>query len=172
MKPGSNIYIKHFLKNHTYMANFERKKCPHKNIIIVKLFLSEILPDIDKILFLDTDMVNFAPISQIWNFNMEGKTLAGAFRDLFPWINSGIIYYNLDYIRKQPKSLWDCIRRKTECYVDDVWHTYFQNRSKVIIIPYRYNVEMPIIRGRISSYYVDEISQIIFAHLKGDQKQF
>lgn len=172
LNQGSRIFIKHFHENHTYMANFAKKPCPHKNIIIVKIFLYEILPMIDKILFLDTDMINLAPISQIWTFQMTKKTIVASYRDHAEWINSGIVFYNLNYIRKQPQSLWDCIRRKTLCYVDDAWHTFCHNRSEVIIVPYRYNVDMTIIRGRLSSYYINETSHPIFVHLKGEQKQF
>lgn len=170
MNPGSNIYITNYLENQTYMANFARKRCPHSNIIIAKLFLHEILPNIDKILFLDTDVINLAPISQIWTFKMDKKTLAASFRDRYAWINSGIVFYNLDYIRKQPESLWDCIRKKSVCFVDDIWHTYCNNRSEVIIVPYRYNVDMTIIRNQLSRYYIRETSHPVFVHFKGEQK--
>lgn len=169
--PGSNIFIKHFHHNHTFLPLFS-KRCSHSGIIIVKLFLYQILPTIDKILYLDTDMINFAPISQIWDLKLEGKTLAASFRDHYKWINSGFVFYNLDYIRKKPQTLWECIAKRRVCYVDDIWHTYCHNRSEVIIVPYRYNVDASIIKQKLSRYYIREISNPVFLHMFGLFKPF
>lgn len=174
LQPGSNIIIKRYQENHTYMPYFSRARCPHNKIIIVKVFLYQILPTIDKILFLDTDMINLSPIDKLWSLNMENKTIAASYRDRYAWINSGIVFYNLKYLRKQPQKYWDCIKYKRVCYVDDVWHTYCLNRSHVIILPYRYNYGIHILREKFSSSgrYLQELKNAVFFHLQGESKKF
>ncbi|KAK8839925.1 hypothetical protein M9Y10_031639 [Tritrichomonas musculus] len=174
LQPGSNIIVKHYLENHTFMPYFSRARCPHNKIIIVKVFLHQILPTVDKILFLDTDMINVAPIKQLWQLNMDKRTIAASYRDRYAWINSGIVLYNLHYIRKQPKKLWECIFKARVCYVDDVWHTYCHNRSEVIILPYRYNYGIHILGEQFSQVgrYANEYKNVVFFHLQGNSKQF
>lgn len=174
LQPGSNIIVKHYQTNHTYMPYFSNHQCPHDKVIIVKVFLYEILPTIDKILFLDSDMINVAPIDQLWRLNFERKTLAASYRDRYRWINSGIVFYNLDYIRKQPTKLWECIFNSKACYVDDAWHTYCHNRSEVIILPYRYNYGVHILKEQFSNrhQYVNEFKNAVFFHMQSESKQF
>lgn len=49
-------------------------------IIKAKIWLKDILPEVKRMLYLDSDMINVAPISDIWKFNVTGKTLAGTKR--------------------------------------------------------------------------------------------
>lgn len=167
---GSEIRIRNFHDNQTYLSNYPTK-CEHSRIIIAKLFLCEILPDVDKILYLDSDMINTAPITQLTQLSLENKTLAGTFRPWIKWMNSGFIYYNLNYLRKQPKSLWDCANVKF-CYVDDNWHTNCHGNLK-IVLPYRYNVELFHMNDKNkNSYHIDEENKTTFVHMMGKMKEF
>lgn len=81
-----------------------------------RLLAAELLPDeIDKVIYLDCDIIINGDIKPLWNFNLNGLALAGA-RDCMPsvdltcsrlgypmlydYINAGVLIYNLDYWRK------------------------------------------------------------------------
>lgn len=138
LNPYSKIEIRYFKPEHAFAPYLEQKRCRHSPIIVVKVWLSKILPDVDKILFLDSDMINVAPISDVWNFDLNNKTIAATLRVTKRWINSGFIFYNLNEIRKR-QNLINCAF-KNSCFIDDFWHTTCHTDS-IKIVPYRYNVE-------------------------------
>lgn len=164
----SNIYIKHFLPNQTYLSERENLSCIWNDIIVAKINLREILPNVDKILYLDTDVMNVAPIYQLWQFPLEGKTFAAPRRIFlgFNYINSGVILYNLKYLRQKDQKLWDCANQR-RCSVDDNWHTHCHG-NEMAELPYRYNVEfypMAYLKEQPKNR-VDEESKVCFYHLK------
>ena len=98
----STIYVKHFQWKHSYF--YERSNLTYQwsNIIVVKIFLREILTEVDKVLYLDTDIVNVSPVYDLWKFPIKTKTFAAP-RCLFlsfTYINSCVVLYNLEYLRR------------------------------------------------------------------------
>lgn len=166
---GSKILIHHFQPYQASLPNFSEEKCRKSSIIIVKIWLKDILTDVDKVLYLDADMINTAPLSELWNYNLHGKTLAATNRIHLKkfWINSGFVYYNLDDLRKRPKRLFNCASKIYPCNVDDSWH-WFCNRGKFLVVPYRYNVEFiaMIHKKKRTEDEIYEENHAVFYHLK------
>lgn len=164
----SKIYIEHFNYRQTYVPKRSTLKCIWDGIIAVKLHLKDILPNIDKILYLDTDVMNVAPLDQLWETNIDNFSIAGTRRPFNKkiHINSGVILYNLNFLRKQSRRIWNCANKKI-CSVDDYWHTNCLKYSR-LEIPYRYNVEFSgmVMFSNVSEYQVSEESKAILYHLK------
>lgn len=174
INPGSKIEIRHFLPHQSTLPTFSEQKCHKSSIIIVKIWLKDILTDVDKVLYLDSDMINVAPLTELWKYDLNGKTLAATDRIHLKkfWINSGFIYYNLKDLRKRPKSLFRCASKIYPCNVDDAWH-WFCNRGKVKIIPYRYNVEFiaMIHKPNRNENEIYEENHAVFYHLKDKENR-
>lgn len=92
-------------------------RCKWPKLIIAKLWLHEILSELDEVLSLDSDTINISPLDQIWKIDLTGKTYAGTTkRDMrYRWVNSGVILYILKELRRQNQSLWDCADEKICC---------------------------------------------------------
>ncbi|MBR1776164.1 glycosyltransferase family 8 protein [bacterium] len=72
-----------------------------------RLKLASMLPDIDKIIYFDCDMVVNSSLAELFNTNLENYYIAGV-RDINKrmlkqnpqYINAGLVVFNLDNIRK------------------------------------------------------------------------
>ena len=174
---GSKIIIRRYKPIHAFMSVYprlyERRTCKWPPIVLVKFWLYEILPEVEKVLYLDTDIVNAAPISPLWKTSLKGRTLGGTKRLhlKIEWINSGVIFYNLANLALRSRNLWNCAD-KWECFIDDYWHTKCHNKIR-ITIPYRYNVEFQAMKiVNKSSYQINEEKNAVFYHLKDLSKEF
>lgn len=121
-----NLFI-HFIDMHDYKEKI-------KNIFVdrhlsvaayYRFFLPEILPDIDKVLYLDTDIIINEDIADLYNIDIS-KNIIGGCRDLaivhcdfwdfkkshemlkslgyknpYDYINSGVLLFNLKKMREQ-----------------------------------------------------------------------
>lgn len=172
---GSKIEIKHYRSKHLLLNSYYNVSCGWPKIILAKFWLYDILPEVDKILYLDTDIINVAPISQIWNISLCNKSIAATKRIHFDyvWINSGVIFYNLDFIRTLPSEVWNCARHNS-CFIDDYWHTLCHKPEWIYFLPYRYNVEFYPIRNRMkrSKDQIYEEDNAVFFHMKDLAHQF
>ena len=171
----SKLYVKHFQQKHAYIPRRNKLKCIWNGIIAVKFHLKEILPNVDKILYLDTDIINVAPISQLWEFPISNKTFAGTRRIFYKkvyHVNSGVILYNLNFLRQQSQQLWTCANKKL-CPLDDYWHTFCLRKSRAEI-PYRYDVEFSrmVLFKNVTQLQLDEESKVVFYHLKDHYHRF
>ena len=143
----SRVHFRTFDRNAMRPAGRE----PH--LYSVKIFLCEILPQwVDRVLYLDTDTLVVRPVSHLFALNMTGKTLCGVnATDLYPrrWINSGVILYNLELMRKIRfvETTLQCLAKHRSRFVDDVWHTVCHANSSCLL-PYRYNMMMHSARRR------------------------
>lgn len=134
---NSSIHAIGFTSDHTLGGS----------IITVKMFLCELLPRVNRVLLLDTDIFVSKPISHLFGIDMTNKVLAGALAmDRYPrrWINSGLILYNLELLRTLPRGL-TCAKAHAPFY-DDAWHTLCFSEDAVILLPYRYNIMVHAIR--------------------------
>lgn len=174
LKNNSKIIVRNFPEKYMERHPSEGEVCVHPPLLITKVWLSFILPEVDKILYIDSDMINNAPISQIWDFPMENKTIGGTKRIHLPitWINSGFIFYNLDFLRTQPKDLWKCPNLRS-CVPDDGWHTFCHKNESILFFPYRYNVEFYPMRVNMkrTKDQLNEEKNAVFYHLKDISKE-
>lgn len=75
-----------------------------------RLFLPSILKDIDKVLFLDSDIIVDGSLDKLFTTNIEGHTLAAVRSDnedivkklslKDEYFNAGVMYMNLDHLRR------------------------------------------------------------------------
>ena len=82
----------------------------------IRLFIPEIVSDnINKVLYLDCDLIVVRDLSELWNTNIDNHSIAGVLdgmvfqRDLhdrlgyskdYPYVNSGVLLINLEYWRQ------------------------------------------------------------------------
>lgn len=172
---NSKIIVRNYEQKHAYLSIHSRMNCKWPGIIIVKLWLYEILPELDEVLYFDTDVMNIAPLNQLWEYNITNKAFAAVTKfeaDSFYWINSGVILYNLKELRKKDKSLWYCAN-KHSCFIDDEWHTGCHPRDSVFPLPLRYNIEMTYIKKpSVTNLHEEEKKKICLVHLKDTSQEF
>lgn len=168
LNDGSKIYIRYYEEKHVYMPKFNSMYCRWPKLIIAKLWLHEILSELDEVLSLDSDTINITPLDQLWMINLTGKTFAGATKTdmVNRWINSGVIFYNLKELRKKNQSLWDCADEKI-CCIDDLWHTNCHPIDTVYDLPLRFNLDFDEIKMYSkSSKQIEEEENACIIHLK------
>ncbi|KAK8865358.1 hypothetical protein M9Y10_010900 [Tritrichomonas musculus] len=172
---GSKIYVRNYQQKHTYLSIHSQMKCRWSGIIIVKLWLFEILPELDEVLYLDTDVMNMAPIGQLWEIDLQNKAFGAVTKfeaETFYWINSGVILYNLKELRKKDQSLWYCAN-KHSCFIDDEWHTRCHPKESVYPLPLRYNIEMVYIKKpSVTKLHEEEKNKTCLVHLKDTSQVF
>lgn len=84
-----------------------------------RCFLPELLPDLDKILYLDADLIVDGDIRELWNTDISTYYMAGVedlqvwreghkkklgFSDDEAYLNAGVLLFNLELIRRDGKS--------------------------------------------------------------------
>lgn len=171
LHPWMKIEIRYFSLKHnvTSLVDFPQRKCPHTTIIIVKFWLPEILPEANRVLYLDSDMINCGKISDLWDIDLKGKSIVATIRVKRRWVNSGFIIYNLDLLRKKNDFI-NCALRRNSCFLDDYYHTTC-HRGSIQILPYRYNVEFVDMLKKdkdneTKKYRLDEENHTVFFHVK------
>ena len=59
------------------------------------------------------------------------------------------------------------------CYIDDNWHTNCHKRSGVVILPYRYNIEIFHMNKKVKgNYQIEEENKTVFVHMMGNLQKF
>lgn len=123
-----------------------------------RLFLSDIIDEtVDKILYLDTDIIINDDLKELWNINLKDNLVAGCL-DIFeghsaktnvglakddPYINAGVLLINLKEWRNKNliKSFLNFINEKQgKVYHNDQGVINFVCNKKLKIIHPRYNV--------------------------------
>ena len=155
--------IRDFNLDFTY---FDKKKLDefytdHWNkAIMVKLYPAELFPKLDRIIWLDDDIIVLTSLNDIYKMEMKGKYMAGVeviseckiYRDTpkFPrWITAGIGVYNLKEFRKNNVQQM-LINSAKDCKADtspdrygasDEWAlTFGIPEDKMILLPYKYSI--------------------------------
>lgn len=88
-----------------------KKVCTHKYITIAtyyRLKLASLLPDVDKIIYFDCDMIINSSLNELYNTQLDDY-LVGGVQDLNKkiirknpnYVNAGMLVFNLDLIRKE-----------------------------------------------------------------------
>lgn len=123
-----------------------------------RLLLSQILPDLEKIIYLDVDTVVLEDLAELYNTDLGDSYYAGVFHptyyfgnweghckllnisDLHSYINAGVLLINLDQIRKDnlvPRLL-EGIEKNYPAIDQDVINSICYERIKKL--PFKYNV--------------------------------
>lgn len=146
-----------------------------------RLFLPNLLPShLDKVIYLDCDLMVLDSLSEMWNINIEGYSVAGVidyqflipqtyidlkYSDEYSYINSGVLLMNLKYWREN-NTLGRCLeytqanhenlRFKDQDVINGALH------DSILLIPMRYNMYFYTFRTKINfGKYEDERNEAL-----------
>ena len=137
---------------------FDKSKHYGDIMMFARLLLSSVLPDLDKIIYLDCDIVVLKDLQSLWNLDISDVAVAMApgltFEDKKSlnrlgmtsgyYLNSGVILMNLDYWRKHDvqNRVISYILEKGDKLIyndQDALNSILQNEHKVLHIKYNYS---------------------------------
>ena len=147
---------------HFYLINddiFEHFPIGTSFATYYRLYLTEILPaDIDKVIYLDGDILVVDKLVKLWNTSVENYAIAAApdsynnkiehynrlrYPQTLGYFNAGMLVVNLKYWREKQVLLkfFDYVKSNTErlrCHDQDVLNYLFKDSK--LVLPIRYNV--------------------------------
>lgn len=179
-----NIRIAFYEITLAFLDNFSFPIEGPKHLTIstyIRLFLSEILPsDIDKILYLDCDLIVTDNISDMWNTDISNYTVAGVvdtqsfsptiFEKLhydrkYSYINAGVLLINLKAWREQDiqaKLLEYTNRNKANLVHHDQDIINGTLHASILLLPLKYNVHSFFFRRNFEGHgYQNEIREAL-----------
>ena len=132
----------------------------------LKFFIADLLPQVDKIIYLDGDLVVTADLTSLWNLDLEKKLLAAvedvgytywsqhsqALKLKFKCMNSGVMLINCKKWREVSlsKQLLDCaIDHDKVGYGQDQPVLNFVCKDQIKFIPFEWNVQDTFFRDEI-----------------------
>lgn len=130
------------------------------NATFYRLFISELLPQYDKIIYLDCDILVLGDLKELFDYDIQSYFLAGVIDwdcqeelklnkkrqeeigiDLDIYVNAGILLMNLKLIRE--KQMIDIFKQKMRIkysFADqDILNICFHN--KILRLPFKYNLK-------------------------------
>ena len=159
---------------------FDKSKHYGDIMMFARLLLSSVLPDLDKIIYLDCDIVVLKDLQSLWNLDISDVAVAMApdlsFEDKRSlnrlgittgyYLNSGVILMNLDYWRKHDvqNRLLSFIMEKGDKLIyndQDALNSVLQNERKELHI--KYNFSYYYFHRLIGVLYKEKIHEIIEA---------
>lgn len=155
--------IKDFNLNFTYLNKnrLNEFNTDHWNkAIMVKLLGAELFPNLDKIIWLDDDVIVLKSLKELYEKNMDGKYLAGVDvsdeynrfgnKNCPYWITAGLGVYNLKEIRKDnfQKNLLEFTKgypagahgKEGYCGGIEEYALTKVPKDKMLVFPYKYSV--------------------------------
>jgi lipopolysaccharide biosynthesis glycosyltransferase len=162
--------------------------------IMIKLYGAEIFPNLDKILWLDSDILVNENVRELWEKDLTGKYIAAVdvhavYNYWFKnnnkyWITAGIGLYNLNEIRKN--NLQDEFINNARVYTQN-YKTYDDlcggveewaltkaiKPDKCVLLPYRYGIMAYFSKNNNRQYltnFDNEIKNCKIMHLTSDSK--
>lgn len=150
-----------------------------------RLFIQEILPDLDRVLYLDCDTLMVGKICDLYNVDLKGKVIGGILDAFSPWhykalglgsddiyINSGVMLINLKRWREESiedKFVQEIVKRKGKLLQGDQGLINTVLRGCVSMLPVRYDLmcynydfsyeEMQLYRRPVKYYSKQEIKE-------------
>ena len=159
---------------------FDKSKHYGNVMMFARLLLSSVLPDLDKIIYLDCDIVVLNDLQSLWNFDVSDVAVAMApdftLKDKSTlnrlgittgyYLNSGVILMNLDYWRKHDvqNRLLSFIMEKGDKLIyndQDALNSILQNEHEELHI--KYNFSYYYFHRLIGVLYKEKIHEIIEA---------
>lgn len=151
---------------------------------LYRLKIVDVLPKwIEKVLYLDCDIVANLDIGELWHTNIDGYAcaacrdqyvkhlehrgveLAGGKVEMDDYVNAGVILFNLDHIRRNYDLFSDCIsflKDHPSCPYSDQDALNFVFKNKIFCLNTKFNVYTSLLRGKSSS-----LESVIY-HFAGD----
>ena len=159
---------------------FDKSKHYGDIMMFARLLLSSVLPDLDKIIYLDCDIVVLKDLQSLWNLDISDVAVAMApdlsFEDKRSlnrlgittgyYLNSGVILMNLDYWRKHDvqNRIFSYILEKGDKLIyndQDALNSILQNEHEELHI--KYNFSYYYFHRLIGVLYKEKIHEIIEA---------
>lgn len=124
-------------------------------INLLKVWLPEILPDIDRVLYLDIDTIVCDRLDDLYNIDMTDMWIAAVpeylarhgrehlFGDMY--YNAGVMVINLDQMRKDNimPVMAEYLNTVPQPFADqDAWNKFGVENDKIVTAPLRYNENM------------------------------
>ena len=180
------------------VKHFHVKENSHITIATYfRVFIASLLPaDIDKVLYLDCDLVVDGPVTELWNTDISDVTLAGVedmwsgrpeiyerlgYPQRYSYFNAGVLLLNLAKIRKsdfEQHALRNLIEHpeKYEMNDQDLLNELLHDDKK--FLPFRWNVQDGFLRHRryerMSAESLpglcDELRNPVIVHYTGGHK--
>lgn len=156
------------------------KTMHHKPIIFAKLFIPKILDKIDKVLFLDCDIICTGSLSKLYSKNLDNFKIA-AVSDIFrinsnkikilgtkKYFNAGVMLLNLKELRKSDEfmkafRLCQDQNNKFEFIEQDALNIVFDNNYLELDLKYNY-------KGSFDYNKLLDKKDVIIAHSTGKKK--
>jgi lipopolysaccharide biosynthesis glycosyltransferase len=169
----------------------------HKSIM-VKLYAAELFPNLNRILWLDDDIIVTKDLRELYTTDINGKyiacvntgplysvTISNSDNPVNWWITCGMNLYNLEKIREdnlQDKFLYYA-KEYNEKYKGMDWRecgnigcveeyalTKAIPEEKAVSLPYRYCLVMTMTYKRWEKEFPEELKNVVAAHYSGGQK--
>ena len=99
------VIVKNMKEQDIFKPGSANMGSPYSYMDLMRCALGRILPDEDRVLWLDTDVIVDGDISELLDLDMDGYYFAAArephrSRDIFLYTNTGVTLTNLDILRK------------------------------------------------------------------------
>lgn len=153
---GFNIKIIELLGNDEYLK-YDIKGIPASPTAIYKFSIPQILKDIDKVLYLDGDLIVKNDLEELFNYNLSGKCIgavkdtSGLARGLYKvfmnkkvfYFNSGVMLMDLNKMRENDYTakLIDYRINGYNEYMDQDALNYIL-KDDVVELPFKYNTQL------------------------------
>ena len=128
----------------------------------LRIFLPELMPSEDKVIYLDSDLIITDDLSPLWQIPLRDHPLAAVTNPFYPFMaphyrtvgiedardyfNSGVLPMNLDLMRREgfADRIWDFARRNPELKASDQDALNVVCRDRWLRLHPRWNVQSPM----------------------------
>lgn len=158
-----NIYLID-LENKFAADDYKIPGIPATPTSIYKFFIPDILKNIDKVIYLDGDIIVTSDLSELYTYELNDKILAAvkdtnglnnksSIYNKYKYFNSGLLLMNLKKMRSDNISskLFDYRKNGFNKLMDqDTFN--FVLKDKTLLLPFKYNVQMNTLSSEIMKY--------------------
>lgn len=137
-----------------------------------RLFLTEVLPpDVNRVIYLDGDIVVMDSLSELWNLDMQGKAIAAVpdsynnrpdpynrlhYPQSMGYFNAGVLVLNIEYWRENNvvRDFCECASAKSDnlaCHDQDILNYVF--RESKLTLHLKYNM--------LNEYWFDTSNSVV-----------
>ncbi|MDR2600753.1 MAG: glycosyltransferase family 8 protein [Oscillospiraceae bacterium] len=143
-----------------------------------RLLIPELLPMLDKCLYLDCDLIICNDLTELWNYNIGNNIIAGVKEIEFDkkrckeleipkpdqYVNSGVMIINLKVIRdeKLAPKLLELVTKEYKYVDQDILNRVCYNR--IVLLPLKYNISylQAIAKGKLEKLFLfDEVEDAL-----------
>lgn len=160
-----DIFIKE-MKDSPNMDNF------YTPYTMLRLFADFLPNNLERILYLDCDLMFLGNIEDLYNFNIKGfeyaatKDVLGEYFIASDYQNAGVILFNLEECRKT--KLFDKARNlcktKKMAFLDQ--DALYHSSKEKLFLPYKYNVQRNMKKDTVIKHFCKTIRWLPFFHTK------